>query len=255
MALIFTGATSDRVDCGTNAGISDLTTWSYIAWVYPTSLGNVRLICSKGTSGVKRFDFNGTTGNIEMLHLRATSSLSYITNDTPLSGTNAWYFVAGTCDTGGTAGSLAALYTGTLTTTVAQRGVTALDGSGALTAEGGQNFIIGNRTNADRAWTGKIAMVGAWNRVLTLAELRDLQFSPRKTSGCVGFWILNGTGTQADWSGSGLPGTVTGATQSSHVPIRRPFRVVDPLVGLGTAAAASSVVPVIDRQYRARWAA
>ena len=61
--------------------------------------------------------------------------------------------------------------------------------------------------------------------MLSLAEItqhwmRSQNHANSKVLMHVGY---NGTGTQADWSGHGNSGTVTGATVSAHVPLGPQF--------------------------------
>ena len=140
---------------------------------------------------------------------------------------NAWNYVAISYDE--SAGPL--LYFGNLTTIVAQPSYSAgpVVGSGATSSDAIGNLLIGARSFSQAAgsgFQGRIAFGGVWNRVLSLGEIKEQQFHPHVTSGCVLFSHLGYAGavsTQPDWSGNGNAGTITGATQAAHVPLGLPF--------------------------------
>jgi len=240
--LTFGGASSDRVQVAAATNINDLTTLTMLAWVFPTTLTGNRCIMAKATSATagKLFRINGTGGNIELLINRATDT-QYVTNDTPLATTSKWYLVAATFDSG--ASPPVHMYVGDLAAVAAERtyGVQTA-GSGSVDADNAINLVLGNHAGNNVAFQGRIAVAAYINRVLTLGEIKQWQFRPRVLVGTVGLWMLgyNGTSTQADLSGSGNPGTVTGASVGDHVPLR-------PLWGgaaqswVATAAAASAV--------------
>ncbi len=224
-ALTFGAVNSDHVNISSAASIDNLTTFTWIEWVYPTTLTNALKLVQKGhnaTGGFSLFQLNGTGGNIEMQVRRATTSSDYITSSTPLATTNAWAFVAGTSNTGTT--PVHHIYKGTATAKAVEATYgTTTDGSGAQSAEGASEPLdVANTAviNAN-AFKGGIALFAEWNRVLSLGEIQAQQFAPHVTSGCVVFiWLgANGTGTQGDWSGHLNNGTVTGATVSNNSPI------------------------------------
>lgn len=246
-ALTFGAATTDVVNHGSDASLDNLNPFTWAAWIFPTTLTNARIILSKATAGSvgKQFAVNGTAGDVSVRVNRPTDTV-YITNDTPLATTSKWYFIAATFDSAGAAGQVVNIYVGDLTTSLAERAYgTATDGSGTPDAEETVSFAAGNLTPATPATPlqGRIAWAGVWNRGLSLGELQQQQFRPHKTSGNVLFthYGFNGTGTQPDWSGTGNSGTVTGATQSDHVPLGAPF-------GTDDAAASLAVnVPPLKR--------
>jgi len=67
-------------------------------------------------------------------------------------------------------------------------------------------------------------------------------------------WLEMGQASpEPDWSGNGLSGTVTGATVADHAPVAPLFSFAG-WQGAYTAPAASGIVPIVDRQYRQRFA-
>lgn len=212
MALTY--AATNLVNCGSAASLDDLTTGTRILWVYPTTV-NGRLMEKASNS---RFDAN-TGGNLELLIGRATTSMNYISVGSTVA-TNTWQCVACTYDIGGNVGHI---YIGTLTSAMAEVSyATAKTGSGAIISDAASSLIIGNRASGAFTHQGAIADVAIFNRVLTIGELRDWQFNPRKMTGCVGFWRLgsNGTTNVPDLSGNFNTGSITGTTVSAHVPMR-----------------------------------
>lgn len=247
MALTFGGATSDRVDIAGSASLNDLSTFTLLAWVYPTTLTGARQVCSfrrdaSGTSGMQ-FRIAGTTTEMTLRVNQATTSANYATNSGAIA-LNTWCYLAATYDNNG-GSPLIKIYHGRLSSLVVEGTYgTTTAGSGARTAEAGGTHMWGNRvittTNFDSAWPGRIAFGQFYNRVLSLGELSLLQYSPTVLSGCVNYIHLgfNGTGTQPDWSGNGNSGTITGATLTpDHVPLRAPFAFSRGWKGAFTAAA------------------
>lgn len=219
MALTFGAVSSDRVDHGSGTSLDDLTAFTYMLWVYITTNNNGRTFCAKGNSKVLKLS---GTGNIDLRVPRVTTAAQFVTNDGPIT-VNTWHLIAATYDVGAGAGEVINIYTGTLSTTVAERAYgTSTDGAGATNADNTTNFFVGNNSNINAALVGRVAWAGVWNRVLTLPEIKAQQFHLHPTSGCVLFchegW--NGAaGVQADWSGRLNNGSPTGVTLSNHVPI------------------------------------
>lgn len=226
MSLLFGAVNTDRVNCGSGTTLDNLTALTLMAWVYPTSnvsnKGIVNHFQGAADSGWELYTADAL-GNIALEWAGDTYCFGQSTT-TPLSSLNTWAFLAGCA----TFTAKPRLYTGTLAALASEvtydvvytAGITRHD-------DAARNLMLGNKDTAatNLAFTGRIAWVGVWNRELALGEVQAQQFAPHVTSGCVGFFHLgfNGTGTQADWSGNGNNGTVTGATVAAHVPLRPPF--------------------------------
>lgn len=228
MSLILGANTSDRDSCGSAAGLDGLTAFTVMLWVYITTRTDLRILVSKINGGTLGWVWRlqSTSGNSQFLWIRATQNLSYINTGTPFA-LNTWVCAAATLDQGGTASALVKMYFGGLTTTLAAASGYSVtqDGSGAYTSADAQNLVCGNSDGAVAALQGSEAVAMHWNRVLSLGELKQQQFRPHKTSGCILLSHLGygGTGTQPDYSGSGNNGTVTGATVGAHVPLAAAF--------------------------------
>ena len=218
MALNF-AADGRHVNCGSGSSIDDLTTFTMMWWLNPTSLAASSFLASKTPVGYGtwRDVYCNVNGQVRVEFKRATTGMTvYAVNGTLAAG--AWQCIAVTWD-----GSNAAkIYKGTLAAALAEASyATSTAGSGAYSSDAAEALFLGAGPNITQRFNGSIAWVGLWNREMTLAELQSQQFRPRVTSGCVGFWMLgaNGTATQADWSGNGNSGSVTGATVADHVPL------------------------------------
>lgn len=231
MALRFGAVASDEVRVTSNAGITGNATWSFCAWVRPTTLNNGGRIFQKGLNPNQRILYlNGTGGNIECDFGRGSGGGGlglYLSSGNPLSTTNKWYFVACTGDSGASAGNIIHIYVGDLLTIVTEVSYTSKqDGTGTVPGDSGADFIIGNNTNhlSSTVWNGDIAnsmfLPGV---VLTVGQFRSLQFQMQPIANTKIFHELgfNGTSTQTDWSGNANNGTVTGATQVAHIPLKR----------------------------------
>lgn len=220
MSLTFGGATTHTATKTSPTGITALATFSIITWVNPTTLVNGRNLFRSGgsTAGAIAFQTNGTGGNVAIIQTGTVNS-NYITNDTPLSATGTWICMAVTHQHG----TAIKIYSGNLTTALVERtyGTTTL-GSGTITADSGTvTCQIGNRVANDQSIVARIGQTQVYNRILSLGELRAIQFGQRMGTGCVGHWRLGDTGssTVTDYSGTGNHLTITGAPISANPPL------------------------------------
>jgi hypothetical protein len=224
-ALSFTS--TDVVNFGKSASVNDCfnNDGTMAFWMFPTATTAAGTFARKDT-GTAILSFTST--GIQLSLARATQSLNASVNtaNIPAFGTNKWVFVAAEWDTAGANGDQA-WFGGDLTTTVAAVSSYTVQrvGSGAVTNNDALNLLVGNTSTANAAFPGNIAIVQLWNRRLAIGELKDQQFYPHNTSGCVILSPLgfNGTSTQPDWCGNGNAGTVTGSAVVAHVPIGRLF--------------------------------
>lgn len=222
MGLLFADNTTDEVIYGSAASLDDLTTPSFLAWIKPTNNSNsFRNWGGKGTNlDFFRRGVDGTRLAVQRVYSGTDPIVEIATGNM----TTGWNFVAFTMDW---AVSNKA-YWGDLSTVVSDKSANAALSTGTLTSDAASNFTLGSNqgAGANAAAPYNIAWFGVWNRILTLGELKDQQYRPHVTSGCVLFTHLgfNGTTSCPDWSGKVNNGaTVTGATQAAHVPLGRPF--------------------------------
>jgi hypothetical protein len=209
-----------RVNCGNDTSLQDLTTFSCYAWVYnPNNNITGGRILSKGD------DIKDVLIRLDTCRLfvgRATSP-DHVGFTFGAADESVWRFVAFTYSESDVQG-----YKGSLTSTVAVQSLSVFNtGSGATTDDNTNELWLGNRSTGttNRTIGGSIAVVGYIAKVLSIGELRRLQFHPTLVlAETRGLWVLghNGLGTQPDWSGNGNNGTIggTGTDVSDHVPLR-----------------------------------
>lgn len=225
--LTFGANTTDNVDCGSAAALDDKTSGTWLIWCRPTTLTTGKALCGKDDNaspfGSNVIRLSGASGDLQTFITRATTSTNYITNTTPLSATGTSACIAAQWDTGAAAGELVNIHKGLVGATMAEATYgTATDGSGAQTGDAAATFVIGNRRNGGTAaFQGDIYLLAWYNGVLSAADIEKWRLRPVNIvlgSSCLGAWILgnNGsTGSQADLTGNGNNGTVTGATAAS----------------------------------------
>ena len=233
MALTFSRSSGDNVNIGSGGSprsMDNLTAFTVISWVYLTqdSVAGGLDLWAKGTFAAQdrrtgAFGFS-PTNHISIQVDRATTDANAVSAANPLS-LNTWTCVGWTYDES----DGPRIFVGTLTSEMAEvtydTGSPTV-GSGASAGDSGIAMVIGSGTS-NRAPGGRIAVFSMHNTRWTLAQIQAFQFDPRVLEDSVAFLHLgfNGTGTQPDWSGNGHAGTVTGATQSDHVPLGSPFGV------------------------------
>lgn len=223
MSLVCVEASTDSIACGSAAVLDDLTVGSVIFWLNPSSVANAtRVLIGKttNTGSTGWFMARPSSGGsvIRIVVNRATtdmlrsSSAGVLVVGTPSCIAATWDVSADTCS----------IYHGTLAAALADVGGTLTAGSGAYVSDAAESYVIGNAGAASLSAGGAYSYAAVFNRVLTLAELQSWQLHPRKMAGCVAFHELGltGVGSQWDYSGNGNTGTITGATQSAHLPRR-----------------------------------
>ncbi len=215
---------------GWNWGAGDGTAMSWF-WVDADHDG-VEFPCmlSKSTNAPLHGRFNlGFGDNSDMsIKIGGAADLEAQSNSNPVS-IGKWNFGVGVWDTGGVNGDQK-LYYGDLSTRVAEVGGYAVQtvGAGPYHNTAATTLLSGiNRTaGINGEFDGKIALIAAWDVILTLDQIELQQYNlafPIDKANCKIFvnsgWY--GTGTQVDWSGNGSNGTVVGAaTLSPHVPLQ-----------------------------------
>lgn len=220
MSLVFGGATSDRITLASPpASLTNLTAWSWLFWVYPTTITNQMRLYSRLTGASQRHNLqlNSASGDIRMPVQRGSVDGNTITNTGVLT-TNTWQFIAGTYDE--TDGPR--IFRGTLASTVAECSyATNTVGSGATDPDTGSPLYICNSDLTSQSFTGSVAIVSIVTRRMTLAELIAWQYDPRAVNGTKLLYRMgaSGTTTQVDWSGASAAGAITGATLGADVPL------------------------------------
>lgn len=222
-ALVFGANTSDRVDFGSPAACDDLDPFTYLVWVFPTTLTGNRCFVAKSSnvSVGKVFNLGGTASRMNLAVSRATTSTSYQSASSTVT-TGAWQLLAVSFNSAAGAGLVGRMYRGTvgaLATEVTYAVQT--DGSGAVTTDAAETLFVGNHAALILAIQGRIGVAAVFGAELTLAQIQSWQRRPRKTVGAnvaKMFTRLGKYGADAI-EYTGLTGTVTGATQGDGVPL------------------------------------
>jgi len=146
---------NDCVVVNSNANILSKTSYTKIAWFYPTSFSTGNNIISGGNSGQHAF-WLGATDRLRAGH---NSQWSTVVSSTALVLNN-WYFGAVTFNT--TTGWKLYL-----------NGTQEATSSNLTTFNGNQEILIGAFSTGSNVFTGRIANVLVYNRVLTDAEIKQ----------------------------------------------------------------------------------
>lgn len=224
-ALTFGAATSDNATGASQAALT-LDPFTILVWVFVTTLTNQRVIWSNTgtTTGNRLFRLSGTTGDVQLAVVRATTNTLYTTNNTPLSATSTWVFLAATFNSAGAAGQIVNIYKGTLGTLATECTYTApTDGAGAVAAySGGGTPRWGNGNSGTVAIQGRECVSAAFGTEMSQADIQSWQREPRNSVAgvtAVEFKRFGKDGADGiDYTGNGNS-TVTGATQSDGAPI------------------------------------
>jgi hypothetical protein len=257
-ALTFAASSSDNVNHGSAAAIDDLPAggvFTAAAWVYRAAdQAGTQYVMVKNPSSsagwtlsVDNIDANGQIkGTIRRATLR-TSWASSNTGafDTCRVGLNTWTFIAMVYDEADS--QEMRLYIGTETSPVQEvsaystTGGFNQNGDGAFGSDAAANLIVGRGNTGTESFNGQIGAVYCRANKATLTELRAMQANIWATSSAAFLCGLgeNGTGSQADLSGNGSAGTVTGATAWPTVAATltmNPASTFQTMAGFGASA-------------------
>ncbi len=235
-ALLMGGATSDRIDCGNPALLTNVNTGTICAWVKCANTATNQRIWSKGiVANIHQFRLS--TSRFDVLLVRAGTSLNAQADATAFAAyaINKWIFVVGLWDSGGTAGSQRLLMGDEVRPPAEPSSyVTQTAGSGSVATDAGANFCIGNAAAATTvSWNGPYAAFGMWSRLLPDKEIAEQWDLSRRNGGmmavtpnCINmvFPGYGGLGRQLDWSGNGNHGTLTGARIARGLEVLPPRR-------------------------------
>lgn len=212
MSLTFGGTTADRATKASPTGMDDLTSLWGIAWIYPTSYVNQRLVMAKqvGVAG-PRFQLTGVAGDFSFLQT-ATTTHQYDSSGTPLGTPNKWYCVAFVS----VFGTSCHLYFGDQTTAMAEVSYTLQQNGVTRTADTGGEFNLANRTNHDRSFPGDVGPAAYGSGTPTMATFEAWRQVPQIISGAKFFgWAgWESASTVKDYSGTGNDLTISGAVVS-----------------------------------------
>lgn len=241
MALLF-DSNGERVDHGSATSLDDVFTGFLLCAIRPTDLTTAvgpMTIIAKGNNVNYSLWIDTWDGSLIFQIFRATTSLLLSATPAQLGSHwagNKWLFVGLTWSTGGVNADQK-IFTGDPSTPLVEPSAYSSQavGSGTPTSTAADNLTVGGRSGNNTYFNGRIGHLIFGNVQKPLNELRTLQWNPRLIDGSVKLFSIygfGGTGSQADWSGTGNSGTVTGATVSDHVPVGHFFSLGDKQVGL-----------------------
>jgi hypothetical protein len=239
-------ASSDSAARTSPTGLGSAAQMSYIGWFRPNALTNSRILVRAGgsTAGSVLFRLSGTAGDFQVVQTSSGGgNLTATSSGTPLTTLNKWYCVAMSIQIG----TLAKLFVGDLATLLAETSYATQTVGVAphVTDTGTESFGLGqNAASNVVAWQGDIGPVQAYDRALSIGELRSLQWAMhiRMLANCRGSWQPGDSGTSAipDRSGNGNTLTITGAVQSNNAPLRARARR---LIRVSYSAGATNAAP------------
>ncbi len=225
-SLNFNG-TTHVVNHQSGASLDNTDAITVLVWVQTDQTGDVDMcIMTKGVNVGPRFLLNPIgAATAEMPRASVFLSINAPLGNLASYGANKWVYLAVTMDLAGVDGDQMILCgdLNTIATEPSSYNVQAV-GSGADSDDAAGDMNVGRLTDATR-WRGDIASVMIFDTNFSVAEIKAQQFNPIPIKKPVlhTYYGFNGTGTQADMSGNGNNGTVTGATVADHVPLRPPF--------------------------------
>lgn len=226
MAIDFTDTTPGYVDHGSLASVDDLDNQTWIFWINPNDITLTgRRLVFKGT-GLLQIFFNRTTaaedGQIDYSRARATTS-TRVRSVANTFANGVWGFVAVTDG----ASVAPRIYKGSLTALAAETAYhTQTTGVGAPTTDAASPLAIGARVaSVNTNINARVGLVWVYNRILTLGEILEHQFSPMyHTNGCVLKVHYFSTTYLRDLSGSGNHGTLVATPiNGAGPPLTAPF--------------------------------
>lgn len=225
-----------HVNVGTGASITDLSAFSVLCWVYPTSVANsVRNIAGKTvTGGGWELFKRGTNGTIMRLARSRTTTSGQVDSNAGTLTVNQWQMLGFTYDPS-TVG-LCKAYRATETTAPADvtDAANTLVGSGSSNTDAATSLKLFASAAPTNGWPGAIAAIGVWDRILSAGEIADAWHRPWHQLAPVGLWLPGSEGQTGnlviDHSGHGNHGTYSSSTSFSpfaapRAPLRRPTRL------------------------------
>lgn len=218
-----TNAANRKIVVNSSASMSGMTEFSWLVWVLPlsTPLKDDGILYREDSGGalVKRLIMDNS-GFMQFAVDRA-SSIGFKTSSSLALSVGTVSCIGVSFDTTDNLD----MYVGGINTKLAEPTFSSdVNGSGALNTNDGI-LTIGNSedTQASRFFTGAISLVKYFDKRMTLDELiieqyRHSNIANRVLAMDIGRNV-NGT-TQGDLSGFGNDGTITGAVDTAHAPIR-----------------------------------
>lgn len=225
-----TDNTTDTVNCGTGTSLTNLTAFSVLVLVRPSSVANTaRNICGKvtGTTGGWEWFKRGTDGTIlRFSRYRATTAGTVDTNTAALT-VNEWQLFGVSWDDNavGNCRVVRAPVLGNragVTVDVTNSGTLTV-GSGAPASDAAQPLrLFGNSSNTSNGgWPGAIGAYAVIPRVMSLRDFSDAFRAPWQRLNAAGLWFPGDQGAPGapliDWSGNGNHGLYSAATNFTTI--------------------------------------
>jgi len=202
----------DIINCGSGATLDDAEPFTFMAWVYPHSEGQIddgRIVIKSTGNGVWGFSKNATGGRSRtLLWFKDTSSatVAFKTVDDSFNF-NEWQLWTLTWDGTFSAGNDHIYVNGTEPSIRDES-----NGSGTIYSEAGGDFYIGNQIDQSSAFDGIIAEVMFLGKELSLGEVTNIYNSKMSghplnlhQSDVLGYWKLNEQAEGADVDGLTFP--------------------------------------------------
>jgi len=216
------GASTDGVNCGKDASIDNQTDLTMTCWINPTdSAMDDDYHMSKRTSGGDGKKFGMTqVGGTNALHFKQTRAVarSEAISVASVMTTNEWQFVAATWKTD----EVPKLYRATAGNKVAEMSYdTQVAGSGGVEADALGRFGIGNVHSNNRGFGGRVADCRYFNDRIDNVNVLTSIMMGRFVRGdiLIGWWPVNGSSPEVDWSKNTNMTDVTGTTIADGPPI------------------------------------
>jgi len=228
---------ANYIEHGSAAALDDMTVGTVAYWLYTTSDTARQAIMSKfGTTTARGLSLSeqASPSTLDWQIGRLTTANAIVADLANFAyyAINKWLFVV-CCFDSVTSGNNK-MYIGDLTHVAAEPSAytTQAAGSGGFLSDATGNWRVGRHATATgRQFVGSIATQYVADRVLTVGEIAQLQFSGRITSqlsiiASTHYGYNGATGSQIDWTGRGNHGTVTGTpTLAAHAPIGPMFGI------------------------------
>jgi hypothetical protein len=221
-AITFNSVTDDFVSVSSATSLVP-STITIMAWVYGSSWNATNCVITKDNGAAFYTIQVKSTGKLDVGFSSGTTASRYNGTGTYTLSTGTWYHVAAVYSkTGGTTGYVNGLIDASTSTSC-----------GFLSVAGSNATNIGRDPVAANYFTGAIADVRIYNRVLSQQEILSIALSQRPipiTDGQLGWWVLddhhlgeafiNGQPI-VDRSGNGISGVPSGSPSWSNDTWRR----------------------------------
>lgn len=204
----------DRISHGVGPNVNLGNDYTLCAWARPTDLTNPakRLIDACKQTGAPQTSLlltQNTADNLQAADSRVTTGLA-VRSANNFATTNTWQFFAVIAQS--TLPGAARLYRGTETVACVEPGSYSPQTVpvGARQFDADAPLVVGSRQFGNNSFRGQVAFAAAYNRVLTQAELQDIQYRLLPLAGCLvhAIYLHLPGGFARDLSGAGNHGTL-----------------------------------------------